>query len=170
MCGTALGLAPTAPLAALRTLFDDEYGDDGPAFCDLCVTQYELGADPEGWRSVADDRAVAVVHVQHDALPSDDQAAGAQTFVVEGDDLSDVPDLVKPLVAKDLRQRHTGELKAAPHVRLFERQERRQAMQVGSLVLVLLLAALVWFVGMLLGFWSMPFGAVSSGIPTSPKP
>ncbi|MBC7545906.1 MAG: hypothetical protein H7338_24515 [Candidatus Sericytochromatia bacterium] len=179
LCRKALAEEPDAPLECLRQLFDQRYGDDSQAFLDLCVTQYELSGDPTAWHRITEGRVVAVVHIHEGALP---QAAGtAQTFVVEDDDLSRLPPEVMPLVQSQINRRvtgalrleglrTTGELRAAPYVPLFEGRERRQAMQAGTLALLLVLAALVWFVGALVGLWPFPFLAVSSGTPTSPRP
>jgi hypothetical protein len=162
LCRSALASDPDTPLDALGQLFDQHYGDDGPGFFELCVVQHDLAGDLNTWHRVAEGRVVAVVRIIADVLPP---AADGQTFVVEGDDLSALPDEIKPLAEQERhrrvtgelpRLRATGELPPAPPIPLWE-ADRRQALTAGIVAIGLLAAATVWFFGALLGFLPFPF-------------
>lgn len=162
MCREAMTLDPDAPLDALSRLFDQRYGDDGPGFYELCVVQHDLVDDLTAWHQVIEGRVVALVHIIDDVFPP---VAQKQTFVVEGDDLSLLPPEIKPLAEQEMYRRATGELPRlvatgelppAPPIPLWE-ADRRQAFRVGVVAIALLVAATVYFLGALLGFWPFPF-------------
>jgi hypothetical protein len=169
LCREALSQAPDSPLAALGRLFADRYGDDGPGFLELCVMQHDLGDDPEAWQRAADGCLVAVVHIVED-LP---QATEGHTYVVEGDDISALPEEIQPLAEIEIHRRvtgalprlvGTGELPPAPPIPLWE-ADRRQALTAGVVAISLLVAAMLWFVGAILGFWPIPFAGSGGKLP-----
>jgi hypothetical protein len=150
LCREALAIEPEAPLDGLARLFVQHFGDDGSGYYELCVQQYDLGDDPTTWHRVAESRVVALVHILDDVLPA---AGDGQTFVVEGDDVSDLPPEIQTLAEQGIqrrgtgalpRLRATGDLPPAPPIPLWE-ADRRQALTAGTLVIVLLVAVALWF-------------------------
>jgi hypothetical protein len=169
LCREALSQAPAAPLAALGRLFEGRYGDDGPGFLELCVMQHDLADDTASWQQAADGRLVAVVHIVDD-LP---QAAEGHTYVVEDDDISTLPEEIQPLAEFEIHRKvtgelprllGTGELPPAPPIPLWE-ADRRQALTAGVVAISLLVAAMLWFVGAILGFWPIPFAGSGGKLP-----
>lgn len=143
LCRKALAVRPQDPAPVLAELFAERYGDEGELFHEFCLAQYELGFGLARWHEVVDRNTVAVIAIRDD-LPDEAGSQVQATYVVDGGDLSQIPDDLRPLVETALARQVSRVAAFQPVIPPAVIARRQRWARWRLIGLLLCLAGLAW--------------------------